>query len=125
LAAWYFVIHQRKAAKVRHIQFPIRVVAYHRTGHDEDTGFFGLFDELTQGVRPGRQLLPLAHGEAQLFTHGGGDTDRGVMSLGGAHKRHPRQPVQLRIFAEPVLPLLAQLERVEQLRAGLCHRPVD
>ena len=110
-------IRQGEAAEFLRIEAASTVAADHAADHDEHAKRIRLSDRPSQCVGPGRDSPALRDVEAEKAPHADRDFGDVVLGSSGAHevdRFSSRGPHELAI---PVLPLLAEIDGIEQIGA--------
>jgi len=108
------VVDKSETSKFGRVQFAVAVAADDRTGHHKYSGVFSPGDELTQGIGPRRQPAPFCDGKPQNLPHRVGHLLRLVIFGCTGDKFEACKTMYAGILAIPVLPLLAEVQGIQQ-----------
>ena len=111
------LVGQRKAAKFFHAQRPVGIASHNAARHNQHACVFDLRDKLAQGIFPARQLLELCQDKPQDVAHGFCHSHRLPCYGGAAYEVQLCKSVYTGIVAIPILPLLTEVQRIQQVRA--------
>ena len=114
---WRNRIRQREPSKLLWVETASAVAADHAADHDEYAKLIRLPDEASKGVGPGWDSPALRDVEAEKAPHAGRDFGDVVLGSGGPHEIDRFSSCGPHELAIPVLPLLAEVDGVEQIRA--------
>ena len=117
------VVGESESAELVRVQLP-PVVADDAADHDENASVVGADDEAAESFGPRRRASPFIEVEPQVAL----DAPRRMIDVGSRRQRadetEGRLVLRARELAVPVLPLLADVDRVEQVGARARDGPV-
>ncbi len=113
------VVRQREAAELLGIELAPGVTADHTAHHDQNAEPIGLLNEASQRLRPGWELSARVEIKAQRFADDPGGTNNVVPGTDRPDESQPIITGGSGEIAVPVLPLLAQIDGIQEIRTGL------
>ena len=114
-------IGKGEAAKLAGIERAVVVAAHNPADHYEHTGLVGLPDEQPQSIDPRRALPVGSEVESERFAHLGRHGLRIHLDPGAADEIEFRLLPDANEVSVPALPLLASVDRIQQVRARSRH----
>lgn len=115
-------IREGESAELARVELPVRVAADDTVHHDKETQVFGVLDQDPESIRPGGATV--RNVESKRRAHLGRRRD----GIGSSGKRadgiDARLLIHDRELPVPLLPLLALVDGVKQIRARTRHTGV-
>ncbi len=115
------IVGQRKAAKLFHPQLATGVASHNAVCHDQDACVFSMGGKLAQGYFPGGQVFAFLQRNFQCAAHGFRHRRRCAVSCSAANEIQRWKAVYAGMVAIPVLPLLTEVQGVQQVGTGACR----
>ena len=116
------IVDQRKPPELLRIELAASVAADNAGHHDQDAELVRLLDEAAQRLRPGREVAPFLQVEPERPAHPRRDRFDIVRQAGRTDERQRVFPLGAGELPVPVLALLAEIDRVEEVQAGPADR---